>query len=198
MKRILSQAFCALALISVSTERRAPFTARVAFAQQTRKAQAAAANDEATAVVVRELDLEGLKKLLPRDGAKDARPLLINFWATWCEPCREEFPDMVKIEADYRKRGLETVFISLDDLTDIKTVVPQFLREMHGEKLHSYLMNLPEPELAIKEADPEWKGAIALPVTFLFDAQGKIVFRHRGRVNPTELRAALDTLTKKP
>jgi thiol-disulfide isomerase/thioredoxin len=195
MKRILSQAFCALALISISTERRAPLSARVAFAQQAGKAQAAATGD--ATVVVRELDLEGLKKLLPRDGMKDARPLLINFWATWCEPCREEFPDMVKIEADYRKRGLELVFVSLDDPTDIKTAVPQFLREMHGEKLQSYLMNLPEPELAIKEADPEWKGAIALPVTFLFDAQGKIVFRHRGRVKPDELRAALDTLIKK-
>jgi thiol-disulfide isomerase/thioredoxin len=196
MKRILSLAFCALALISISTERRAPFAVRVAFAQQAGKAQAAVTTGEATAIV-RELDLEGLKKLLPRDGTKDARPLLINFWATWCEPCREEFPDMVSIEADYQKRGLEMLFISLDDPTDIKTVVPQFLREMHGEKLSSYLMNLPEPELAIKEVDPEWKGAIALPVTFLFDAQGKIVFRHRGRVKPAELRAALDTLIKK-
>ncbi len=147
--------------------------------------------------MVRELDLEGLKKLLPREGTKDARPLLINFWATWCEPCREEFPDLVSIEADYRKRGLELAFISMDDPTDIKTVVPEFLSEMHAGKLQSYLMNLPEPELAIKEVDPEWKGAIALPVTFLFDAQGKIVFRHRGRVKPAELRAALDTLIKK-
>ena len=65
MKRILSLAFCALALLSVSTERRAPFTARVAFAQQAGKAQAAVETDDATAVV-RELDLEGLKKLLPR------------------------------------------------------------------------------------------------------------------------------------
>src|SRR5262245_14290960 len=45
---------------------------------------------------VRQIDLDGLKKLLERD-PKDARPLLVNFWATWCDGCREEFPDLVKI-----------------------------------------------------------------------------------------------------
>ncbi|MGZ5437975.1 MAG: thioredoxin domain-containing protein, partial [Pyrinomonadaceae bacterium] len=47
---------------------------------------------------IRQIDLDGLKKLLQPD-AKDARPLLVNFWATWCDPCREEFPDLVKIDA---------------------------------------------------------------------------------------------------
>src|SRR5207253_5327917 len=76
---------------------------------------------------VRVIDLDGLKKLLQRD-PKDSRPLLINFWATWCDPCREEFPDLVKIDADYRPKSLNFVAISLDDVTDIKTAVPQFLK----------------------------------------------------------------------
>src|SRR4051794_34648651 len=50
-----------------------------------------------SAPAVREIDVAGLKKLLALEG-KPRRPLLVNFWATWCEPCRAEFPDLVKID----------------------------------------------------------------------------------------------------
>src|SRR5438034_10745336 len=78
---------------------------------------------------VREINLDGLKKILQRD-PKDTRPLLINFWATWCDPCREEFPDLVKIDADYTAARLNFVAVSLDEVADIKTAVPKFLKEM--------------------------------------------------------------------
>src|ERR1700750_1283137 len=59
---------------------------------------------------VTEIDLEGLKKLLqPASDPSQARPLLVNFWATWCDPCREEFPDLVKLNNDYKDRGLNFV-----------------------------------------------------------------------------------------
>lgn len=195
MKRILFLALCALILASVSTGRRAT-PSRAAFAQETRKAQAAETVNAATPTV-RELDLEGLKKLLPRGETKATHPIIINFWATWCEPCREEFPDLVRLEADYRKSGVEIIFVSLDDPSDLKTGVPEFLREMHAEQLVSYLLNLTDPAPAFKEVDPEWQGAIALPVTFLFNSEGTIVYKHKGRIKPAELRAALDKLIKK-
>ena len=143
--------------------------------------------------VVKELDLDGLKKLLARD-SKNPRPLLINFWATWCDPCREEFPDLVNIQAAYGNRGLEMIFVSLDEPTDINTIVPQFLRVMHAEKIPNYLLNVSDPEPAIKAVDTAWKGA--LPATFLFDTQGKILFKHTGRIKPDELRAAIDKVVK--
>lgn len=195
MKRYAFFAFIALAFISISMERRVP-GAHAAFAQEKRKAEPVKAEPTPaeSPTIVRELDLEGLKKVLQRSATKDARPLLINFWATWCEPCREEFPDLVRIEADYQQRGLEMVFISLDDMEEIKTGVPQFLRQMKAEKIPSYLLNVPDPEPAIKAVDTEWQGA--LPATFLFDAQGKLVFKHTGRIKPAELRAALDRVVK--
>jgi thiol-disulfide isomerase/thioredoxin len=137
---------------------------------------------------VRRIDFEGLKKLLQRDPG-DTRPLLINFWATWCDPCREEFPDLVKIDEDYRPKKINFVAISLDDVTEIATEVPKFLKEMKAA-MPVVLLNVNDPEPAIKTVDAAWDGQ--LPATFLYDKQGNVVFKHFGRIKPDELRAAID------
>jgi thiol-disulfide isomerase/thioredoxin len=137
---------------------------------------------------VREINLDGLKQIIQRD-PKDSRPLLINFWATWCDPCREEFPDLVKVDVDYRSKGLNFVAISLDDISDIKTAVPKFLKEMKAE-MSVVLLNVNDPEPAIKAVDPTWDGQ--LPATFLYDKDGKVVYRHFGKIDAAELRAAID------
>src|SRR5713226_6002824 len=107
---------------------------------------------------IREIDLDGLKKLLQRD-PKDTRPLLINFWATWCDGCREEFPDLVKIDNDYRDKGLNFVSVSLDEVTDIKTEVPKFLKSMNA-RMNVVLLNVKDPEPAIHAVDATWDGAL--------------------------------------
>src|SRR5438445_197264 len=137
---------------------------------------------------IRQIDLDGLKKILQRD-PKDTRPLLINFWATWCDPCREEFPDLVKIDNDYRAKSLNFVAVSLDDIADIKTAVPKFLNEMKAT-MPVVLLNVNDPEPAIKAVDDKWDGE--LPATFLYDKEGKVIFRHFGKIKPDELRAVLD------
>ena len=198
-------ALCLCALLSFAAPWRAP---QLAHAAQGAKPQiaftsinshvalqqaGAKTTPESKAPAVREIDLAGLKKLLERDGAR-ARPLLVNFWATWCEPCRAEFPDLVKIDAEYRKRGLDFVVISIDDVSEINTSVPKFLREMRAE-MPAYLLNTPDTDVAIKAVDPAWSGG--LPATFLYDASGKLVFKHLGRIKPEELRADLDKVTGK-
>lgn len=137
-------------------------------------------------ITVREIDLAAMKALLKRE---NSRPLLVNFWATWCDPCRDEFPDLVKIDADYRSKGLDFAAVSLDDLKDIKTEVPKFLREMRA-KMPAYLLNVSDPEPAIKLVDPDWNGA--LPATFLYNGKGEVVFKHLGRIKTQELRAAIE------
>jgi len=145
----------------------------------------------AETVGVREIDLDGLKRLIQRD-PKDTRPLLINFWATWCDSCREEFPDLVKIDNDYRAKGLNFVAVSLDDVTDIKMKVEPFLKEMKAT-MPVVLLNVNDPEPAIHAVDPNWQGD--MPATFLYDKDGKVVFKHFGRVKPDELRSAIDKLS---
>jgi thiol-disulfide isomerase/thioredoxin len=116
------------------------------------------------------------------------RPRLVNYWATWCDPCREEFPDLVRIDNDFRAKGLDTISISLDDFGELKTGVPKFLRQMKV-RMPVYLLNESDSSPSINAVDPKWSGA--LPATFLYNANGEIVFKHFGRFNTTELRAAI-------
>jgi len=139
-------------------------------------------------VPVRAVNAEEMQALLRRDGK---RPLLVNYWATWCDPCRDEFPDLVKIDRDYRAKGLDFIAITLDDLSDINTAVSRFLLTMNA-KMPVYLLNVADPEPAINMVDSNWSGA--LPATFLYDSSGKVVYKHFGRVNPGELRAAIEKL----
>jgi len=142
-------------------------------------------------IVVSPIDTEALKGLLTQ---QRQRPLLVNFWATFCDPCRDEFPDLVKIDKEYRPHALEFVTVSLDDMTDIKTGVPKFLDEMKAQ-MPAYLLNATDPEPAINLVDPRWQGD--LPATFLYNEKGEIVYKHIGRVNPAELREAIEKVVKK-
>jgi thiol-disulfide isomerase/thioredoxin len=181
----LALGLVAIALVSLPISARRVPDSRAASSSVLQKRGAKAA---VRSPIVREINLEGLKKLLQSDG-KQSRPLLVNFWATWCEPCREEFPDLVQINKDYKARGVEFVTVSLDDPAEVKTSVPQFLRQMRST-MPAYLLNVPDPEPAIKWVDDAWGGQ--LPATFLYDAQGQVVFKHMGRIKPAELRSALE------
>src|SRR6476619_6340980 len=104
-KPIIPIALCIIVLVSLA----AP--------AQKRKS---AAKPYKPVAVVSPIDTEALKGLLTQ---QREHPLLVNFWATFCDPCRDEFPDLVKIDKDYRPRSLDFVTVSLDDFTDIKTTV---------------------------------------------------------------------------
>jgi thiol-disulfide isomerase/thioredoxin len=137
-----------------------------------------------------------LKSLL---GANDshARPLLVNFWATWCVPCREEFPSLVKLRGQYTADQLDFVLVSLDDVSDISKAVPDFLNEVHAGAMPTYLLHADDEDAAIKLVDPAWSGE--LPATFLYDRAGRVVFKHMGPIKPDELRAAIEqAMSAKP
>jgi thiol-disulfide isomerase/thioredoxin len=180
---------CALVLVLASAGRLEAVRAQAAPPKQQSEKTAAATSP----LKPLEIDIEGLKKIL-RSGADTTprHPLLLNFWATWCDPCREEFPDLLKVEADYRKRGLEFAAVSFDFSEDVQKALPDFLREVKAD-ITPYWLNLPDPEPAIRMVDPEWTGGI--PTTFLFDAKGNLAFKHTGKVKVAELRAAIEKVT---
>jgi thiol-disulfide isomerase/thioredoxin len=136
---------------------------------------------------IQQVDLAGLKQLLHGDGG-DKQPLLVNFWASWCDGCREEFPDLVKIDDDYRTKGLSFLSVTVDEPED-KAQAVSFIQEMKA-KMRVVLLNVPDKEPAIHAIDMNWDGA--LPATFLYDRTGNIVYRHFGKIKPEELRAIID------
>lgn len=101
--------------------------------------------------------------------ARGGKGTLVNVWASWCEPCREEFPGIVRLARAYREQGLAVVFISADfsdDLPNART----FLAEQGVDWPTYYKTGKDQAFLAA--LDPRWSGA--LPGTFVYDAQGKL------------------------
>jgi thiol-disulfide isomerase/thioredoxin len=158
----------------------------------TKKPAASPVGEQQFAVAVTQIDFAGLKAVLKRP-SENARPLLINFWATWCDPCREEFPELVKIDEEFRPRGLEFVTVSLDYLSEIKREVPKFLTEMRAT-MPAYLLKTADEDAAISYVAPDYRGA--LPLTVLYDPQGKIAYSRMGVVKPEILRAEIEKILK--
>ena len=135
---------------------------------------------------VTQIDASGLKDLLKPNG----KPLLINFWATWCGPCREEFPDLVKIGTDHKDK-IDVITISLDEVSEINGAVPEFLAQM-GSDSPAYLLKTPDQDAAIELVSKDWQGG--LPFTILFNAQGETVYSKQGKFKPAVLLAEIENI----
>jgi thiol-disulfide isomerase/thioredoxin len=94
--------------------------------------------------------------------------VLVNFWATWCPPCREEIPELLRLKKEYKDR-LEIVGISEDD--DPPEKVLKFARQQGM----TYPIVMATPELI-----ESYGGVPALPTSFLIDTQGRVVQKHSG------------------
>ncbi len=94
--------------------------------------------------------------------------VLVNFWATWCPPCREEIPELLELKRIYKDR-LEIVGISEDD--DPPENIMKFARQQGM----TYPIILATPELIAS-----YGGVPALPTSFLIDTQGRVVQKHMG------------------
>ena len=137
----------------------------------------------ASAPKTTQIDILALKRLVRPQG----KPLLINFWATWCGPCREEYPDLVKIDEEYKGK-IDFLTISLDELADKDSAIPQFLEEMKAQ-MPSYLLVTDNEEAAMGVVSKQWTGG--LPYTILFSAKGGVLYSRQGKVKIDALKAAL-------
>lgn len=114
---------------------------------------------------VKIINVEDLQDLINQD---TDLPLLINVWATWCAPCREEFPELVKLANTY-KNNIRVIGISVDDSEILETRVIPFLKNQNAE-YENYLLKVIDPEDFINLLNEEWGGAI--PATFVYGKGG--------------------------
>jgi thiol-disulfide isomerase/thioredoxin len=108
------------------------------------------------------------------------KPLLVNFWATWCIPCREEFPDLVELDKEFKGK-IDFITITLDDPAEIDRDVPKFLKEMNAE-MPTYLLRTPDENAVISSISKDWAGG--LPFTVLYNEKGEITHIGQGKIKP--------------
>jgi len=116
-----------------------------------------------------ELDAASFKSLLAEQKGKI---VLVNFWATWCVPCREEFPYLSRLQKTLAPRGLRVIGISTDFASQ-KPQVEQFLAEMHPSFPNYRRKSGGDEQAFIEAVDPGWGGE--LPFSVLFAADGRKV-----------------------
>lgn len=122
-----------------------------------------------------------------------ARAVLVNVWATWCLPCREELPDILRLRRELAARGLAVILVSTD-FDDAKDAAVQFLAAQ-GVDFPSFLKTGGDVEF-IDRLSPEWSGA--LPASFVFDGAGKLRHFREGKLTYKVFRElVLDVLEQK-
>jgi thiol-disulfide isomerase/thioredoxin len=113
------------------------------------------------------------------------RVVIINFWATWCEPCRTETPMLVDLGKKYKKQGLEIVGIALDE--NGTEIIKKFVAEYKID----YPILLPVPGSLLAQIDP-------VPTTLLIDAEGRLAKKYVGAMPEDLLTGHIEALIKKP
>ncbi len=118
------------------------------------------------------IDLAGYHKIVEKYKGK---PLLVTFWATWCEPCRDEFPTLVALAEQYKPQGLAVFGVSLDSNADMH-VVRHFLEEFRP----SFPNYRQDPQIDVDEfyhgVNPQWEGS--MPETILYGRDGRIAVHY--------------------
>lgn len=114
---------------------------------------------------IRSVQPSELNKLITERGGKI---LLINVWATWCIPCREEFPDLVRLQNKYKDQ-LDIVALSVDYEDEIESKIIPFLKE-NRVKFPVFVNGFQKDEELINFFNKNWNGA--LPGSFIYSKDG--------------------------
>jgi thiol-disulfide isomerase/thioredoxin len=136
------------------------------------------------------IDAQGYAKLVQQHRGK---PLLINFWATWCEPCRDEYPMLNELAKQYAPKGLRVIGMNSDQDGDL-ILMRRFIAR-YRPVFPNYRRKPVKPE---EEAEfnqtvlPDWRGE--LPATFLYGKDGRLIGHFFGARDREAYEAAIRQL----
>lgn len=133
------------------------------------------------------LDDAGFRRMV---GSQRGHVLLVDFWATWCAPCREELPKLVGLYSVYRQKGLSFVTISCDEPEQQAQAVA-FVEKQAAPRPY-YIRHAQDDDKFINAIDPKWSGA--LPALFLFDRGGRQAQSFIGETDLKQLEASIKKL----
>jgi thiol-disulfide isomerase/thioredoxin len=114
------------------------------------------------------IDLAGYNKIL---AAHRGKPLLVTFWATWCEPCRDEYPLVNQLARDYAAKGLDVVGVDMDD-DSAMTVIQHFL-EKNKPIFPNVRKKMGHEDAFVRGVDPQWQDQ--MPANFFYAADGRLL-----------------------
>jgi thiol-disulfide isomerase/thioredoxin len=112
--------------------------------------------------------------------------VLLDFWATWCDPCREEIPHLVELQQRYGDSGLQIIGVSMDDSSD---PVRPFSQQFH--------MNYPVV-MGTAQTGAMYGGILGLPITFLIGRDGRIYTKHIGATSAEVFEKEIKSLLQNP
>jgi thiol-disulfide isomerase/thioredoxin len=112
------------------------------------------------------IDAQSFQRLLDQNRGK---AVLVNFWATWCEPCRDEYPMLNELAKQYAPQGLKVIGVSMDDDGDL-ILMRRFLAR-YKPVFPNYRKKAGEEAVFRQTVFPSWNGS--LPATFFYSKDGK-------------------------
>jgi thiol-disulfide isomerase/thioredoxin len=136
------------------------------------------------------IDVQGYRKILEENKGK---PLLITFWATWCEPCRDEYPMLNELAKQYAPQGLKVVGVSLDQDGDL-ILMRRFLAR-YKPVFPNYRKRRGEEDAFSQAVMKGWNGS--LPASFFYGKDGTQVGHLVGASDHDTYDAAIRMLLSK-